>query len=659
MSLVDALRGALGARTAVPSSDETSLEDDSPDTQKECNKTEEILQILNEIKAQLEIQNQELAFLRSKSADQQTPELLPRPEDWSDEVLIVWRQSRYPTQAKLSQGQKLFKNELQAYKSLIYISVPGAAVPSKKVVTARAAPDINFLDSPTLRERGLLDSTSIPLLLSAWPSSLMSGLDDSRTNNGDDSQRWLEFQWALPQAKDQKFEIEMCEISYDSRGYPQYGKRYRRMINGILDDRNSESYSNAAVLDHSPWSGKVCGHVVQISMQSTRVMSMKAIAFALWHLQHLGISRKLSSAETEAVRFIMSFASPWGIIPQIYSVLSRETVFLRFQVRWMAIATTRPQAGAETYHGIWLHRDEGDVPNRRRSTHDANGSDDNDLYLHEMRCGFAIHSTMVSRLPLYTMVVLWDKDQRLQTSVDLDMLITGNAIPETYRIGYLSGVGFFLSEISRSLKLVRHDLMFDDAKFSKSDEYFAVLQILHTCTEWIKGVSSDLEGMHVTLNHMILTEIAFLERFGTPEEEEMQQELTKAQPHLDSVFAYVIAEHEKQTESILSRIERKMEEIKGLRDGLFNATSVREAAKGTSLAESSSLQNRYILVFTIATILYLPMGFVTSWYGMNWFTPDTVHSATKIPFIIVFVVVSVVTYVVAACGLWYVHDWQS
>ena len=61
---------------------------------------------------------------------------------------------------------------------------------------------------------------------------------------------------------------------------------------------------------------------------------------------------------------------------------------------------------------------------------------------------------MFSRLPLYTLVVMWDKDQRLQTSLDLHMPLAGNAIPETYRIGCLSGVGFFLSEISRSLKQV-------------------------------------------------------------------------------------------------------------------------------------------------------------------------------------------------------------
>jgi hypothetical protein len=52
------------------------------------------------------------------------------------------------------------------------------------------------------------------------------------------------------------------------------------------------------------------------------------------------------------------------------------------------------------------------------------------------------------------MAVMWDKDQQLQPSLDLDMPLAGNAIPETYRIGCLSEAGFFLSEISRSLKQV-------------------------------------------------------------------------------------------------------------------------------------------------------------------------------------------------------------
>jgi hypothetical protein len=69
----------------------------------------------------------------------------------------------------------------------------------------------------------------MPLLLSAWPSSLVGELDSSDINN-DDSQRWQDFQWALPQAKDKKFEVEVCEMSYDTQGYPKYGRSYRRMV---------------------------------------------------------------------------------------------------------------------------------------------------------------------------------------------------------------------------------------------------------------------------------------------------------------------------------------------------------------------------------------------------------------------------------------------
>lgn len=44
---------------------------------------------------------------------------------------------------------------------------------------------------------------------------------------------------------------------------------------------------------------------------------------------------------------------------------------------------------------------------------------------------------------------------------------------------------------------------------------------------------------------------------------------------------------------------------------LFNATSVREASCGTEIAEISIRQNQYLFVFTIMTVIYLPLGFVT------------------------------------------------
>jgi hypothetical protein len=56
--------------------------------------------------------------------------------------------------------------------------------------------------------------------------------NSSTTNHGEDQTR-LAFQWALPQAKDQKFMIEMCEMSYDAQGYPKYGNKSRMV--GLWD----------------------------------------------------------------------------------------------------------------------------------------------------------------------------------------------------------------------------------------------------------------------------------------------------------------------------------------------------------------------------------------------------------------------------------------
>ncbi|QRD93536.1 hypothetical protein F9C07_2235171 [Aspergillus flavus] len=73
----------------------------------------------------------------------------------------------------------------------------------------------------------------------------------------------------------------------------------------------------------------------------------------------------------------------------------------------------------------------------------------------------------------------------------------------------------------------------------------------------------------------------------------------------------VLANSKKYFQPLLDRIERKIEEVKGLRDGLFNAISAKDASKGTKLAKNSCRQNRYILVFSVVTVFYLPKDFVT------------------------------------------------
>ncbi|KAK5659984.1 hypothetical protein OQA88_13450 [Cercophora sp. LCS_1] len=63
---------------------------------------------------------------------------------------------------------------------------------------------------------------------------------------------------------------------------------------------------------------------------------------------------------------------------------------------------------------------------------------------------------------------------------------------------------------------------------------------------------------------------------------------------------------------LLERIHDKTEEVKSLRDGLFNATSVREASRSTTM-------NRYVIVFTIMTVLYLPISLVATVFGTDLF----------------------------------------
>ncbi|KAK4096845.1 hypothetical protein N658DRAFT_527438 [Parathielavia hyrcaniae] len=57
-------------------------------------------------------------------------------------------------------------------------------------------------------------------------------------------------------------------------------------------------------------------------------------------------------------------------------------------------------------------------------------------------------------------------------------------------------------------------------------------------------------------------------------------------------------------EELLRRIETKTAEIWALRDGIINTNALQEAFKSTSL-------NRYVIIFTILTIFYLPLGFIT------------------------------------------------
>ncbi|KAK0645440.1 hypothetical protein B0T16DRAFT_457473 [Cercophora newfieldiana] len=81
-----------------------------------------------------------------------------------------------------------------------------------------------------------------------------------------------------------------------------------------------------------------------------------------------------------------------------------------------------------------------------------------------------------------------------------------------------------------------------------------------------------------------------------------------------------------------------MEEAKSLRDGLFNATAVSEATKSTQL-------NHYHLVFTVATVVYLPLSFIVAPFALELF--DWKDPRQETWFIITIILVAGMTYFVS------------
>ncbi|KAJ8126151.1 hypothetical protein O1611_g7486 [Lasiodiplodia mahajangana] len=170
--------------------------------------------------------------------------------------------------------------------------------------------------------------------------------------------------------------------------------------------------------------------------------------------------------------------------------------------------------------------------------------------------------------------------------------------------------------------------MFDD-NFERSKLYFTVLQILRIFGDRIRTVSSDL--------HML--DDLFLKRTDFPMRRMRQHELQA----MRSNWELVRATQKKAERCLLDRILSKTEEMKSLRDGLFNATSLREANR-------SSVMGRYVLIFTVVTVLYLPPSFISTVLDMDIFKKNDLAETTW-EYKVSLVSVSLFTYIVALAGV--------
>ncbi|KAK7989952.1 carbohydrate-binding module family 50 protein [Apiospora arundinis] len=173
----------------------------------------------------------------------------------------------------------------------------------------------------------------------------------------------------------------------------------------------------------------------------------------------------------------------------------------------------------------------------------------------------------------------------------------------------------------------RLHLMFEsssNSKFEQSETYFFVIELLRIASDWISEAVADLDTLR-----------AWTDRIAYGHED--------IDSLIETKWVEILDVARKKEADLLARIEKKRLEVYSLRDGLFNATSVRESTKGTHI-------NEYILVFTVMTVLYLPLGFMATLYGIDMFDFSVPGQTTQ--FAITTSVVSGVTYL-AASGLLY------
>ncbi|KAK0654835.1 hypothetical protein B0T16DRAFT_317196 [Cercophora newfieldiana] len=172
-----------------------------------------------------------------------------------------------------------------------------------------------------------------------------------------------------------------------------------------------------------------------------------------------------------------------------------------------------------------------------------------------------------------------------------------------------------------------------DSSFQRSGVYFKTLQILRIFAQVIQRTRRDVELLNpeVSLSAPVLP-------LTSPDSDPTEDNMLQA--NWDILWGFYL----EKEDHLLKRITNKTEEVKSLRDGLFNATSLREASRSTTM-------NRYVIVFTVMTVLYLPPSLVASVFGTELFTTDD-NGETVTRFKVATVVTSISTYALGVFLIW-------
>ncbi|KAI9168065.1 hypothetical protein HJFPF1_04209 [Paramyrothecium foliicola] len=173
-----------------------------------------------------------------------------------------------------------------------------------------------------------------------------------------------------------------------------------------------------------------------------------------------------------------------------------------------------------------------------------------------------------------------------------------------------------------------------DSKADKSVLYFQVLQILRLFSDSIRTALRNVEALSQNVRKPASKDYWF---------EETYPHTKDTHRILEHNWGIVKRRQKEASDKLLTRLERTINEVKSLRDGLFSAQSVVEAQK-------TRILSKYLLVFTIVTIFFLPPTFVATLFGVDIFDLSS-EAATQRMFWAVLTGVSSITYIIAALGL--------
>ncbi|OTB00153.1 hypothetical protein M426DRAFT_324473 [Hypoxylon sp. CI-4A] len=392
--------------------------------------------------------------------------------------------------------------------------------------------------------------------------------------------------------------------------------------------------------------------------------------------------RCIPSLAKASAAFALSFIGGWSEIPTGLSLqfVDQEYYHIQYHMRILEVEN-EARLDARGYNvsnhidpgnrhqylskdgGVYCERELGlfSQPNKRSRRSKTKYGDGyyEEISIIEARVSLAGITNITTMAPIFVIVQLLEHPVLLDDSAPLDARdwIKASMKPGRYYKGvatfqlilyqslnkWAERWSRFLSEVDRGIQLKATDildekqrrrLLWENKDMKQFDLYLKLLQLFRIATQWILQSEADIARLSEDWAAAgDRRAVLMRSRSGWDRDESVIAENWKSLARRQKLLV----------EGLLNEIERKTKAITSLQDALSNATSVSEAIKSGELG-------RYIYIFTIATIVYLPISFVATFFSMDLVKGEFPWETTR-SFIISFVTIPIGTYVLLF-GFW-------